>query len=71
MSIGHTLLESGPHHGCDPKRTFDEQFGHVRPLHSGQVCSTMSRTHAARGAAYCDREIVVRDGRSRDRERAA
>ncbi|MFB6704729.1 hypothetical protein ACFCW6_08465 [Streptomyces sp. NPDC056333] len=43
MSIGHTLLESGQRHGCDLKRTFDEQFGHGRPLHSGQACSTPPR----------------------------
>ncbi|MFP8940412.1 PadR family transcriptional regulator [Streptomyces fenghuangensis] len=46
MSIGHTLLgllESGPRHGYDLKRTFDERFGHDRPLHYGQVYSTMSR----------------------------
>ncbi|MFD3514221.1 PadR family transcriptional regulator [Streptomyces sp. NPDC058657] len=46
MSIGHTLLgllEAGPRHGYDLKRTFDEKFGHDRPLHYGQVYSTMSR----------------------------
>ena len=46
MSIGHTLLgllESGPRHGYDLKRVFDEKFGHDRPLHYGQVYSTMSR----------------------------
>ncbi|GAA0483483.1 PadR family transcriptional regulator [Streptomyces stramineus] len=46
MSIGHTLLallESGPSHGYDLKRAFDERFGHDRPLHYGQVYSTMSR----------------------------
>ncbi|MEU9137635.1 PadR family transcriptional regulator [Streptomyces sp. NPDC048404] len=46
MSIGHTLLgllESGPRHGYDLKRAFDEKFGHDRPLHYGQVYSTMSR----------------------------
>lgn len=46
MSIGHTLpglLESGPRHGYDLKRAFDERFGHDRPLHYGQVHSTMSR----------------------------
>ncbi|MFE4527435.1 PadR family transcriptional regulator [Streptomyces anulatus] len=46
MSIGHTLLgllESGPRHGYDLKRTFDEKFGQDRPLHYGQVYSTMSR----------------------------
>ncbi|WBB63440.1 PadR family transcriptional regulator [Streptomyces sp. WMMC500] len=46
MTIGHTLLgllESGPRHGYDLKRVFDERFGHDRPLHYGQVYSTMSR----------------------------
>ncbi|WP_424212023.1 PadR family transcriptional regulator [Streptomyces sp. BI20] len=46
MSIGHTLLgllETGPRHGYDLKRTFDERFGHDRPLAYGQVYSTMSR----------------------------
>ncbi|WP_405478760.1 PadR family transcriptional regulator [Streptomyces sp. NBC_00009] len=46
MSIGHTLLgllESGPRHGYDLKRTFDATFGHDKPLHYGQVYSTMSR----------------------------
>ncbi|MBO3682966.1 MULTISPECIES: PadR family transcriptional regulator [Streptomyces] len=46
MSIGHTLLgllEGGPRHGYDLKRAFDERFGHDRPLHYGQVYSTMSR----------------------------
>lgn len=47
MSVSHTLLglleESGPRHGYDLKRTFDERFGHDRPLHYGQVYSTMSR----------------------------
>ncbi|MEE1804264.1 PadR family transcriptional regulator [Streptomyces sp. NPDC101062] len=46
MSIGHTLLgllESGPRHGYDLKRAFDDQFGQDRPLHYGQVYSTMSR----------------------------
>ncbi|CAM5430676.1 hypothetical protein SALBM135S_10170 [Streptomyces alboniger] len=35
MSIGHTLLgllESGPRHGYDLKRAFDEKFGHDKPL---------------------------------------
>ncbi|MDI3419487.1 PadR family transcriptional regulator [Streptomyces luteolus] len=46
MSIPHTLLgllESGPRHGYDLKKTFDERFGHDKPLHYGQVYSTMSR----------------------------
>ncbi|WP_042366057.1 PadR family transcriptional regulator [Streptacidiphilus neutrinimicus] len=46
MTIGHTLLgllESGPRHGYDLKRAFDERFGHDRPLHYGQVYATMAR----------------------------
>ncbi len=46
MSIGHTLLgllEKGPRHGYDLKRTYDEHFGHDRPLHYGQVYATLSR----------------------------
>jgi DNA-binding PadR family transcriptional regulator len=46
MSIGHTLLgllESGPRHGYDLKRAYDERFGHDRPLHYGQVYATLSR----------------------------
>ncbi|MGV9315045.1 PadR family transcriptional regulator [Streptomyces sp. NPDC003691] len=46
MSLGHTLLgllESGPRHGYDLKRAFDDKFGHDKPLHYGQVYSTMSR----------------------------
>jgi DNA-binding PadR family transcriptional regulator len=46
MSIGHTLLgllESGPRHGYDLKRAFDEKLGRDRPLHYGQVYSTTAR----------------------------
>jgi DNA-binding PadR family transcriptional regulator len=46
MSIGHTLLgllESGPRHGYDLKRAYDERFAHGRPLHYGQVYATLSR----------------------------
>ncbi len=46
MSIGHTflgLLESGPRHGYDLKRTFDDRFGQDRPLAYGQVYSTLAR----------------------------
>ncbi|AHI01762.1 PadR family transcriptional regulator [Kutzneria viridogrisea] len=46
MSIGLTLLgllETGPRHGYDLKRAYDERFGHDRPLHYGQVYSTLSR----------------------------
>jgi Predicted transcriptional regulators len=46
MSVGHTLLgllESGPRHGYDLKRAYDEQFGHGRELHYGQVYATLAR----------------------------
>jgi DNA-binding PadR family transcriptional regulator len=46
MSIGHTLLgllETGPRHGYDLKRTYDERFGQDKPLPYGQVYSTLSR----------------------------
>ena len=46
MSVGHTLLgllESGPRHGYDLKRAYDEQFGHGRALHYGQVYATLAR----------------------------
>ncbi|WP_020573812.1 PadR family transcriptional regulator [Actinopolymorpha alba] len=46
MSVGHTLLgllESGPRHGYDLKRVYDEHFAHDRPLHYGQVYATLSR----------------------------
>ncbi|WP_309109675.1 PadR family transcriptional regulator [Actinosynnema sp. CA-248983] len=46
MSIGHTLLgllEKGPSHGYDLKKAYDERFGHDRPLHYGQVYTTLSR----------------------------
>lgn len=46
MSLGHTflgLLESHPRHGYDLKRTYDERFGHDRPLPYGQVYATLSR----------------------------
>ena len=37
------LLEPGPKHGYDLKRSYDEQFGQDRPLAYGQVYSTLSR----------------------------
>jgi DNA-binding PadR family transcriptional regulator len=37
------LLESRPRHGYELKRTYDERFAHGRPLHFGQVYSTLSR----------------------------
>ena len=46
MSIGQALLgllENHPRHGYDLKRAYDEHFGSDRPLHYGQVYSTLSR----------------------------
>jgi DNA-binding PadR family transcriptional regulator len=46
MSVATTLLgllESGPRHGYDLKRAYDEQFGHDRQLSYGQVYATLSR----------------------------
>jgi DNA-binding PadR family transcriptional regulator len=46
MSIANTLLgllESGPKYGYDLKRLHDERFLQDRPLHYGQVYSTLSR----------------------------
>ncbi len=46
MSIGHTLLgllETGPRHGYDLKRAFDERFGQDKPLHYGQVSTRPCR----------------------------
>lgn len=46
MSIGQTflgLLEQGPRHGYDLKRTYDERFGHDKPVQYGQVYATLAR----------------------------
>lgn len=46
MAIGHALLgllEEGPRHGYELKRAYDEYLGHDRPLHYGQVYSTLAR----------------------------
>ena len=46
MSIAKTflgLLEEGPRHGYDLKRSYDERFGRDRPLAYGQVYSTLAR----------------------------
>jgi DNA-binding PadR family transcriptional regulator len=37
------LLETGPRHGYDLKRAYDERFGQDRPMHYGQVYSTLAR----------------------------
>lgn len=46
MSASHALLallEQGPRHGYDLKRSYDERFGHFRELRYGQVYSTLAR----------------------------
>ncbi|MCW2505044.1 MAG: PadR family transcriptional regulator [Actinomycetia bacterium] len=46
MSVGFALLgllESGPRHGYDLKRSYDQRFGQGRTLHYGQVYSTLAR----------------------------
>src|ERR1044072_8359170 len=46
MSSPHALLgllESGPRHGYDLKRAYDERFGSDRPLSYGQVYATLAR----------------------------
>lgn len=46
MTVGSTLLgllQTGPRHGYDLKRAYDEHFGHDRPLAYGQVYSTLAR----------------------------
>ncbi len=46
MSTSQTflgLLETGPRHGYELKRTYDERFGRDRPMHYGQVYATLSR----------------------------
>ena len=37
------LLQSGPRHGYDLKRAYDERFGHDRPLAYAQVYATLAR----------------------------
>lgn len=37
------ILQAGPRHGYDLKRTYDARFGHDRPLAYGQVYSTLAR----------------------------
>ncbi|MFV2103537.1 PadR family transcriptional regulator [Micromonospora sp. LOL_024] len=46
MSLGYVLLgllERGPRHGYDLKRSYDDQFGYGRSLHYGQVYATLAR----------------------------
>lgn len=46
MSIARTflgLLEDGPRHGYDLKRSYDERFGQDKPLAYGQVYATLAR----------------------------
>jgi DNA-binding PadR family transcriptional regulator len=46
MTIGAAflaLLEGRPQHGYDLKRAYDQHFGHDRPLHYGQVYTTLAK----------------------------
>jgi DNA-binding PadR family transcriptional regulator len=46
MTIGTAflaLLEGQPQHGYDLKRAYDQHFGHDRPLHYGQVYTTLAK----------------------------
>jgi DNA-binding PadR family transcriptional regulator len=46
MTIGTAflaLLEGRPQHGYDLKRAYDQHFGHDRPLHYGQVYTTLAK----------------------------
>ncbi|MQY13457.1 hypothetical protein SRB5_36050 [Streptomyces sp. RB5] len=70
MSIGHVLLgllESGPRHGYELKRAFDERFGHDRPLAYGQVYATMARL-LKNGSVEVD---AVESGEGPERKRYA
>ncbi|WP_034087749.1 PadR family transcriptional regulator [Streptacidiphilus albus] len=70
MSLGHTflgLLEHHPRHGYDIKRAYDEQFGHGRALHYGQVYATLSRL-LKNGLVEVD---SVESGEGPDRKRYA
>jgi DNA-binding PadR family transcriptional regulator len=46
MTIGTAflaLLEGRPQHGYDLKRAYDQHFAHDRPLHYGQVYTTLAK----------------------------
>jgi DNA-binding PadR family transcriptional regulator len=68
MSIANTLLgllESGPKYGYDLKRLHDESFQQDRPLHYGQVYSTLSRL--LRNGLVEEKGIEPGDGPDRKR----
>ncbi|CCH35362.1 PadR family transcriptional regulator [Actinosynnema sp. NPDC047251] len=68
MSIGHTLLgllEKGPRHGYDLKKAYDERFGQDRPLHYGQVYTTLSRL--LRNGLVAEAGVESGDGPERKR----
>src|SRR4051795_11773832 len=70
MSIGKTflgLLESGPSHGYDLKRTYDDRFGKDKPLAYGQVYATLARL-LKHGFVSVD---AVEPGEGPDRKRYA
>ncbi|TCP52946.1 PadR family transcriptional regulator [Tamaricihabitans halophyticus] len=68
MSIANTLLgllESGPRHGYDLKRAYDERFSAERPLHYGQVYSTLQRL--LRNGLVSEAGVEAGDGPERKR----
>jgi DNA-binding PadR family transcriptional regulator len=68
MSITNTLLgllESGPKYGYDLKRLYDARFQQDRPLHYGQVYSTLSRL--LRNGLVVENGIEPGDGPDRKR----
>lgn len=73
MSVGHAflgLLESGPRHGYDLKRSYDQRFrpgAGGRPLHYGQVYATLNRL-LKHGLVEVD---AVEPGAGPDRKRYA
>ena len=59
------LLEGAPSHGYDLKRAYDERFGHDRPLHYGQVYTTLSRL--LRNGLIAEAGVESGDGPDRKR----
>jgi DNA-binding PadR family transcriptional regulator len=64
MSVATTLLgllEAGPRHGYDLKRSYDEQFGHSRELHYGQVYAESEPGDGPERKRYAITEAGVAD----------
>ncbi|MFD8498584.1 PadR family transcriptional regulator [Amycolatopsis sp. NPDC059657] len=68
MSVKHALLgllESRPKHGYELKRTYDEHFAPDKPLHYGQVYSTLARL--LKGGLVEESGVEAGDGPERKR----